>query len=283
MNPEETPNIVEPLQIMVWDVYEKMNRILCTKPSVLKSKQGKIMKSRIDSLFEQFKEIQQITPDFNTYNLQKFSIIDSTHPFWMTWFSYKLLTLPKSKVLLYLDDQYMASENKEDFVLFVQVSVLGFLSPINIQYFQSSLDYIAIWIREKKGAVDLNKSTSTRYTGFKYDEVSIRTYFNQLVKPNYLTQNQVDLLLKRNFGNEPRDEQEKLHPEMIKSHLTYFVYSFFQKYGMNNKHIVTNTLSFLTRNFSLYDDITMSQKAESNFRKNLKKTVPKKYPFKLLQ
>lgn len=280
MNPEETPYAVEPLQIVVWDVYEKMNRILSTKPSVLKSRQGFRLKTQLDDLFEQFKEIQQITSDYNTYNLQKFSVIDSSHPFWMTWFSYKLLTLPKSKVHLYLDDQYMSSENKEDFVRFVQMSVLGFLSPINIQYFQSTLDYIAIWIREKKGAVDLNKSTSTRYTGFKYDKVSTCTYFNQLVELNYLTQDQLDHLLKRNFGNEPRHEQEKLHPEIIKSHLNYFVYTFFQKYGINTKHIVMNTLSFLTRNFSMYDDITMSTKAQSNFRKNLKKTVPKKYPFK---
>lgn len=281
MNPKETRYTVEPLQIMVSDVYEKMNSILRTKPSVLKSKQGNILMSNIDSLFEQFKEAQQITPDFSFYNLHKCSVIDSSHPFWLTWFSYKLLILPKLKVHLYLDDHYVASENKEAFVRFVQVRVLGFLSPINIHYFQSSLDYIAIWIREKKGIEALITSSSSAFPGFNYDEHATRTYFNQLVKSNYLTQDQLDHLLLRNFGNEPCDEQEKLHPEMIKSHLTYFVYAFFQKYGMNTKHIVTNTLSFLTRNFSMYADITMSLKAQSNFRKNLKKSVPKKYLFKL--
>lgn len=281
MNPKETRYTVEPLQIMVSDVYEKMNSILRTKPSVLKSKQGKILKSNIDSLYEQFKAAQQITPDFSFYNLHKFSVIDSSHPFWLTWFSYKLLILPKSKVHLYLDDHYVASENKEDFVRFVQVRVLGFLSPINIQYFQSSLDYIAIWIREKKGIEALITSSSSAFPGFNYDEHTTRSYFYQLVEANCLTQNQVDLLLFHNFTDKPCDEQEKLHPEMIKSHLTYFVYAFFQKYGMNTKHIVTNTLSFLTRNFSMYADITMSLKAQSNFRKNLKKSVPKKYFFKL--
>jgi len=286
MNPEEQSYTTEAYQINVAKVYEKLNNAFASKPSLLKSKKARNLKANINLSFELFREKKGIQDDYSHYNVNCHSLIDSSHEDWFTWFAYQILVLPISQITLYLEHHLNNAANKDEFLLLIENQTMRFLSPIDVSYFQSRINYVSIWVT--KHTYDIQKKEDQQ-NNYAYERISnlpdeqiVQTYFHQLSVNDFMTKEDVNHLIKANFDFGEAVPMKKFNITIDKSHLNFFVRHFFKKYIFSQVNIGMAVSQFLRNNFTLYNEESMNSKKESNLRKSFRTTPPKRYPFELI-
>lgn len=278
MNSEEIPYTRELTDVNVTEVYNKLQQIL-SKPSIRNSKYGKFFKENLEIIYDIFKENNAIDEETSHYNLHRLSIIKNNDIQWFTWFAYELLILPKPKLIIHLEDHLSNSTDKKKFLYFMRGQTMNFLSPIKLNYFQSNIIEVSIWVTNKiHHDHPPAENIDLRLTPDK-SEPEVRAYFSQLSKDKYLSQEEVNHLVNSNFKYGEFTAIKKLDTKLGKGNLTYFIRFFFQNYFFNQENVALNISTFLRDNFKKYDAESKDAQKEKNLRKNLRDNMPKTYPF----
>jgi hypothetical protein len=284
MNPPDLPYTTEPFQVNVYNVYLEITRILSQKSNSSKPK-AKALKERIKELYDSFCEVKGIDENCNDYNRRRLGLIINKDNLWFTWFSIELVCLDSAIIYSHLNEHFNNAENKEVFLVNVQRAINA-LSKSSVHCFESKLLKIVNWIDSKKS--NTKEIKESHFENKKYPinltQIEIQNYFFQLSNKGHLTNDQVINLVKANFIPDEPNGRIKLPilGNLPKSHLSFFVYQFFKKYGLNNKNSAMHTSQFLRGNFEIYEEENKNLVKENNLRKNLKSNTPKKFEFKIL-
>jgi hypothetical protein len=284
MNQSEPPYTTEPFQVNVYNVYQNLIQILSQKNNLKKPK-ARALKKRVDELYKFFCEEKEIDDDCNDYNRRRLGLIESTDSFWFTWFSLELVCLESALIYLHLNQHYKKAKNKKVFLATLHRS-LTFISVSKLSCFESKLLKIVTWIDSKnsKTKEKIEIASGDKKYSINLNETEIQEYFFQLSDKGHLTRDQIIQMVKANFISDKTNIKVQLPilGNLHKSHLNFFVYQFFKKYGLNNKNSAMHTSQFLRENFEIYEEENKSLIKENNLRKNFKSTTPKKFEFKIL-
>jgi hypothetical protein len=284
MNPTEEPYTTEPFQVNVYKVYLKIIQVL-SKKNNQKKPGARILKERIGESYKIFCEEKGIDDDYNDYNRGRLGLIESTDGFWFTWFSYELVCLESALIYLHLNQHYKKAKNKKVFLATLHRS-LNFISVSKLSCFESKLLKIVTWIDSKnsKTKEKIEIQSGDKKYSINLSETEIQEYFFQLSDKGHLTRDQIIQMIKANFISDKTNIKVQLPilGNLNKSHLNFFVYQFFKKYGLNNKNSAMHTSQFLRGNFKIYEEENKCLVKENNLRKNFKSTTPKKFEFKIL-
>jgi hypothetical protein len=182
-----------------------------------------------------------------------------------------------------LDESFNKAEKPDEFLNSL-LTTIRFLSAPNLDSFEFNLLKIKGWIDAKKSYSLMNSEypmeNEDRYSPIG-DVESVTNYFKQLSDKGLLSLDQVEKLVIANFNFGNAVPREKLNIKLPKSHLTYFVWSFFKKYGFNEKNVAIHTSQFLRFNFLMYKEESLNEVKEFYLRKNFRSSQPKKYEFKI--
>jgi hypothetical protein len=278
MKLEETWIYKTDTDINVTEVYNKLMTIL-SKQSVLQSKRGREVKSRIEEIYKIFKVDNLIKEDLNRHELDRLSMIKRYDIQWFIWFALQLLTLPRPKVIIHLEHHLSKSPDKEKFKRLINGHTMNLLCQIELNYFEPIINEIKIWVISKNYySNELDESIDIRIIPYK-SEPEVRAYFNQLLLEDRLTEDQVNNLVNSNFKYGEPGNITKLDIDIEKANLNYFIHFFFKNYTLNSKNSALKTSAFLRANFRMYDAESADPEKEKNLRKNLRLRIPATYPF----
>ena len=283
MNQPEPPYTTEPFQVNVYNVYQNLIQILSQKNNLKKPK-ARALKKRVDELYKFFCEEKKIDDDCNDYNRRRLGLIESTDSFWFTWFSLELVCLDSALIYLHLNEHYKSTVNKDTFLVTLQSAVRA-VSKANLNSFEAKLIKIVNWIDSRKSVIKGqsldNIEEQERYHPDISEEI-VFNYFKQLSKKSYLSEEQVENLIKANFNFGEPVPKNKLKIKLPKSHLNYFVWSFFKISKFNEKNFALHASKFLITNFEMYGQEESNIIKENNLRKNFRSNPPNGYKLKSL-
>lgn len=274
MNPKEIPFTMNEFELNVTKVFEDINKVF-EKQSLKSKKAIVILKRNIQELYSIFLEKKGITSSYSHFNVNRFSIIDETADEWHTWYAFHLISLPIARLKIKLENDYHNATDKNKFVSDIDFYVIRFLSPHEVEFFKTKIVEMSIWVNSKNHSENdfvLNDS----YVFFKSNEF-IKSYFMKLVDHNLMSQKDVEYLIASNFDSESKLTPKKFEIKLEKSHLNFFIHSFFKKHLINEKNIALKTSTFLINNFKMYKEEAIDSKKEAYNRKNLRSIEPKKY------
>lgn len=274
MNPKEIPFTMNEFELNVTKVFEDINKVF-EKQSLKSKKAIVILKRNIQELYSIFLEKKGITSSYSHFNVNRFSIIDETADEWHTWYAFHLISLPIARLKIKLENDYHNATDKNKFVSEIDFYVIRFLSPHEVEFFKTKIVEMSIWVNSKNHSENdfvLNDS----YVFFKSNEF-IKSYFMKLVDHNLMSQKDVEYLIASNFDSESKLTPKKFEIKLEKSHLNFFIHSFFKKHLINEKNIALKTSTFLINNFKMYKEEAIDSKKEAYNRKNLRSIEPKKY------
>jgi hypothetical protein len=278
MNPPELPYKTEPFQVNVYKVYLKIIQVLSQKNNQ-KKPNARNLKERIEELYKIFCKEKGIDDDCNDYNRGRLGLIESTDNFWFTWFSFELVCLESALIYLHLNEHYKSAENKDVFLVTLKRAV-STISKAKLNSFEARLIKIVNWIDSRKSVLKgktLNDIEDQERYHPDISENIVFDYFNQLSKKGYLSEEQVENLVKANFNFGESKPKNKLKIKIPKSHLNYFVWSFFKKSKFNEKNFALHASKFLITNFEMYVEEESNIIKENNLRKNFRSNPPKGY------
>jgi len=274
MNPVEKRFTMNEFELNVTKVFEDINKVL-EKPS-LKSKKVIInLKRNIQELYTLFLDRKGITSSYSHFNVNRFSIIDDTADEWHTWYAIHLISLPIARLKIKLENDYQHATNKEKFVSDIDFYVVRFLTPLEVEFFKTKIVEISIWVISKKYPQHQNINNET-YKSDKSIEL-VKSHFQKLVNHKIMSQEDVDYLILSNFDPKSNLKPKKFEVTLEKSHLNFFIHSFFKKYLINENNFGIKTSTFLINNFTMYQEEANDSKKEANNRRNFRSTAPKKY------
>ena len=274
MNPKEIPFTMNEFELNVTKVFEDINKVF-EKQSLKSKKAIVILKRNIQELYSIFLEKKGITSSYSHFNVNRFSIIDETADEWHTWYAFHLISLPIARLKIKLENDYHNATDKNKFVSEIDFYVIRFLSPHEVEFFKTKIVEMSIWVNSKNHSENdfvLNDS----YVFFKSNEF-IKSYFMKLVDHNLMSQKDVEYLIASNFVPDSKLKPKKFEIKLEKSHLNFFIHSFFKKHLINEKNIALKTSTFLINNFKMYKEEAIDSKKEAYNRKNLRSIEPKKY------
>jgi hypothetical protein len=273
-NPVEIPFTTHEYELNVTKIFEDINKVL-DKPS-LKNKHVMInLKRNIQELYTLFLDKKGITSSYSHFNVNRFSIIDDTADEWHTWYAIHLISLPIARLKIILENDYKHATNKEKFVSDIDFYVVRFLSNIEVEFFKTKIVEISIWVNSKNHSENANeiKESFKFFMSLKF----IKSHFKKLVDHKLMSQKDVEHLIASNFDSESKLKPKKFDIKLDKSHLNFFIHSFFKNYLINEKNIALKTSTFLINNFKMYQEEAIDSKKEAYNRKNLRSIEPKKY------
>lgn len=283
MNQPEPPYTTEPFQVNVYNVYLNLIQILSQKNNLKKPK-ARALKKRVDELYKFFCEEKEIDDDCNDYNRRRLGLIESTDGFWFTWFSLELVCLESALIYLHLNEHYKSTVNKDTFLVTLQRAISA-ISKTKLNSFEARLIKIVNWIDSRKSVLNgqtfNNVEEQERYHPDISEEI-VFNYFKQLSEKSYLSEEQVKNLIKANFNFGEPVPKNKLKIKLPKSHLNYFVWSFFKISKFNEKNFALHTSKFLITNFEMYGQEESNIIKEINLRKNFRSNPPNGYKLKSL-
>lgn len=274
MNPVEKRFTMNEFELNVTKVFEDINKVL-EKPS-LKSKKVIInLKRNIQELYTLFLAKKGITSSYSHFNVNRFSIIDETADEWNTWYAFHLISLPIARLKIKLENDYHNATDKNKFVSDIDFYVIRILSPLEVEFFKTKIFEMSIWVISKKYPEHQNINNEN-YSSYKTIEF-VNSHFNKLVNHKIMSQEDVAYLIASNFVPDSKLKHKKFELKLEKSHLNFFVHSFFKKYLSTQKNIALKTSTFLIKNFEMYQEEANDSKKEAYNRRNFRSTAPKKY------
>jgi hypothetical protein len=274
MNPVEIRFTMNEFELNVTKVFEDINKVF-EKPS-LKSKKAIInLKRKIQELYNIFLAKKGITSSYSHFNVNRFSIIDDTADEWHTWYAFHLISLPIARLKIKLENDYHNATDKNKFVSNIDFYVVRFLTHLEVEFFKTKIVEISIWIISKKYPQHQNINNET-YKSDKSIEL-VKSHFQKLVTHKIMSQEDVDYLIASNFVPDSKIKPKKFDVTLEKSHLNFFIHSFFKKYLINENNVAIKTSTFLINNFTMYQEEANDSKKEANNRRNFRSTAPKKY------
>jgi hypothetical protein len=274
MNPKEIPFTMNEFELNVTKVFEDINKVF-EKPS-LKNKKAIInLKRKIQELYSIFLDKKGITSSYSHFNVNRFSIIDETADEWHTWYAFHLISLPIARLKIKLENDYQHATDKNKFVSDIDFYVIRFLSPHEVEFFKTKIVEMSIWVISKKFPEHQNINNETYSSNKTIDFVN--SHFNKLVNHKIMSQEDVAYLIASNFVPDSKLKPKKFELKLEKSHLNFFVHSFFKTYLTTQKNISLKTSSFLINNFDMYQEEANDSKKEASNRKNFRSIEPKKY------
>jgi hypothetical protein len=274
MNPVEKRFTMNEFELNVTKVFEDINKVL-EKPS-LKSKKVIInLKRNIQELYTLFLDRKGITSSYSHFNVNRFSIIDDTADEWHTWYAIHLISLPIARLKIKLENDYQHATDKNKFVSDIDFYVIRFLSNLEVEFFKTKIVEMSIWVISKKFPEHQNINNETYSSNKTIDFVN--SHFNKLVNHKIMSQEDVAYLIASNFVPDSKLKPKKFELKLEKSHLNFFVHSFFKTYLTTQKNISLKTSSFLINNFDMYQEEANDSKKEASNRKNFRSIEPKKY------
>ena len=274
MNPKEIPFTMNEFELNVTKVFEDINKVF-EKPS-LKSKKAIInLKRKIQELYSIFLDKKGITSSYSHFNVNRFSIIDETADEWHTWYAFHLISLPIARLKIKLENDYQHATDKNKFVSDIDFYVIRILSPLEVEFFKTKIVEMSIWVISKKFPEHQNINNET-YKSDKSIEL-VKSHFQKLVTNNIMSQEDVDYLILSNFDPKSNLKPKKFEVKLEKSHLNFFIHSFFKKYLINENNFAIKTSTFLINNFEMYKEEANDSKKEASNRKNFRSIEPKKY------